>query len=510
MQKAFKQHECSAAMVGTGGGWLRIQVITTDCAEVYSQFGDIFLRLLKATNRQLYKILHKYWSHSFHPIVANDYKHTSAMDSSNRIATSRRHDLDNLRTFLTCLVIAHHTSLVYGGSGLWPLKSACFSSTTGPLLTFQAINQSIGMGLFFWISGRMSAQMLERWSRSEFLQKKILRLGLPTLVYTILINPMTFAFTIPILDFHSVVRGLLDYWKSIRGVRGPVWYTALLLVFDIVAALIQKPLIGPRLKLHDAQEHRQWDILVYRALGKWGWLGIAAASFFVRLWYPVGTVMEPLSIQPAYLPQYIFAYSLGYLSVQQNEDRFTGPFGRATDTTKPPEEGDPSTNHVRSNALPLRFTLTISILILPACIIPQIWANWSGQPIDSSDLTKGGWNLSALIYAVWNEFSFVLVGPALMAHFQHWYNRPAASWLWQARHSYAAYLIHPPVSVAIELLIDWFIFAGGKGLCASDMGWWMIARPLIFIGGVGLVNSVVSFALGRLLVTYVPGVRKIV
>lgn len=432
------------------------------------------------------------------------------MDSSIEIATSRRHDLDNLRTFLTCLVIAHHTSLVYGGNGLWPFKSACFGSTPGPLLTFQAVNQSIGMGLFFWISGRMSAQMLERWSTSEFLQKKLLRLGLPTLVYTILIYPMTFAFTLPRLDFHSVVRGLLDYWKSVRGVRGPVWYTALLLIFDIVAALIQKLLILRRIKLYDAQEHRQWDVLVYRALSKWGWLGIAAASFLVRLGYSVGTVMEPLSVQPAYLPQYIFAYSLGYLSVQQNEDRFTGPFDPATDTTKPPEEGQQFTHHARSNALPLRLALTISVLILPACIIPQLWANWSGQPIDSSDPTKGGWNLSALIYAVWNEFSFVLVGPALMAHFQRWYNRSATAWLWQARYSYATYLIHPPVSVAIELLIDWFLCAGGEGLCTSDVKWWMITGPLIFTGGVGLVNSVVSFALGRLLVTYVLGVRKII
>jgi glucans biosynthesis protein C len=79
------------------------------------------------------------------------------MDTSNKIIIFRSHDLDNLRSFLTCLVIAHHTSIVYGGGGSWYFKSACFTSAPGLLRTFEAVNQSFFMGLFFWISGRMSA-----------------------------------------------------------------------------------------------------------------------------------------------------------------------------------------------------------------------------------------------------------------------------------------------------------------------------------------------------------------
>ena len=433
------------------------------------------------------------------------------MDTSNNIITFRRHDLDNLRSFLTCLVIAHHTSIAYGGSGLWALKSACFTSAPGLLHTFEAVNQSLGMGLFFWISGRMSAQMLGRWSPSEFVQRKMLRLGLPTLVYTLLIHPIALALSILKWDVDSIVQGLLAYWKSIRGVRGLVWYTALLLVFDCVAALVEVLLRSRRIMLKDSQERRGWDVLVYRALSNWGWVAVAAVSFFVRLWYPVGTVVEPLYVQPAYLPQYIFAYSLGHLSVQQKEDRFTGPFDRAPDTSQSAEEeSQPSTQHAPSGALSLRFALAISVLTVPACVIPELWARWSGQLYDSSEATKGGWSLSALIYAIWNEFSFVLVGPALMAHFQRWYNRPATSWLWQARYSYAAYLIHPPLSVAIEVLVDWLLCASGDGLCASDMRWWRIVGPVLFTGVVGLMNSAASFVLGRFLVTYVPGLRKII
>jgi hypothetical protein len=175
-----------------------------------------------------------------------------------------------------------------------------------------------------------------------------------------------------------------------------------------------------------------------------------------------------------------------------------GSFDRAPDTSESTkQEGQPSIQHAPSDALSLCFTLAISVLTVPACVIPELWARWSGELYDSSEPTKGGWNLSALIYAIWNEFSFVLIGPALMAHFQRWYNRPATSWLWQARYSYAAYLIHPLLSVAIEVLVDWLLCASGDGLCASDMRWWRIVGPVIFTGVVGLVNSAASFALGN-------------
>jgi glucans biosynthesis protein C len=433
------------------------------------------------------------------------------MDTSSNILTSRRHDLDNLRSFLTCLVIVHHTSLGYGGIGSWYFISSCFTSRPELLLAFNAVNQSFFMGLFFWISGRMSAQMLGRWSPSKFIQKKMLRLGLPTLFYTLLVYPITGAIALPNWDVDAIVPGLLAYWKSIRGVRGLVWFTAVLLLFDCLAASVAVLLRERRIRLKDLQEHRRWDVLVYRVLSIWGWVAVAAISFFVRLWYPVGTEVEPLNIQAAYLAQYVFAYSLGFLSVQQKEDRFTGPFDCTPVTSESTEgKGQPPTQHVASGALSLRFALAISLLTVAACVMPELWANWSGQLYISPEPIKGGWNLSALLYAIWNEFSFVVVGPALMANFQRWHNHPATSWLWQGRYSYAAYLLHPPISIATEVVVDWLLCAGGNGLCASDMWWWKIVGPVLFTGVLGLVNSAASFALGRFLVTYVPGLSQII
>jgi glucan biosynthesis protein C len=72
---------------------------------------------------------------------------------------SRRHDLDNLRPFLTGLVVVHHTGIAYGLTGWWYYKSPLNPPATSlPVLVLVAVNQTFFMGLFFWISGRLSAE----------------------------------------------------------------------------------------------------------------------------------------------------------------------------------------------------------------------------------------------------------------------------------------------------------------------------------------------------------------
>ena len=78
--------------------------------------------------------------------------------TSNNIISLRRHDLDNVRTFLTSLVITHHTAIAYGGPGLASYTSALCPPISPALTMMNAFDQSFFMGVFFWISGRVSAQ----------------------------------------------------------------------------------------------------------------------------------------------------------------------------------------------------------------------------------------------------------------------------------------------------------------------------------------------------------------
>ncbi|KAE9369295.1 hypothetical protein N431DRAFT_46069 [Stipitochalara longipes BDJ] len=430
----------------------------------------------------------------------------------------RRHDLDNLRTFLVAFVVFHHTSIAYGGHGNWPFHSSCFSSDATPIiLPFEAVAQSCGMGLFFWISGRMSAHSLSHSTVSKFVNKKLIRLFIPAVFYTVFLNPLVWAWTLERWDWATARGDLLQYWMDIRGVRGVVWYNAVLLTFDCIVALFVSIFRCRRVVLKDAAEREtKWDALVYRGLSTYGWLLVAISCFFIRLYYPVGTTIEPLSVQPAYVSQYIFAYTLGYLSVQQGEERFTGPFDRPIEKVTTPlldteTEGNGDSDSKRA-ALPLRRALAISFLTLPLCaIIPKLWARYSGQPIKLADETgKGGWNASALTYAFWNEFSFIVLGPSVMYHFSRFHNNPAKSWLWQPRFSYAAYLLHTLLSVGVEVLVDGLLCRGGQGVCASQVWWWrLFVGPLFFTLIVGCLNSSLTFAGARGLVGYVPGMKRI-
>lgn len=128
-----------------------------------------------------------------------DYIKFIAMPSTTGALSKRRHDLDNTRTFLTALVIYHHTAIVYGGPGSWLFKSRFFNCGCLALVPFNFINQSFFMELFFWLSGLLSGNRLSnsptKESRWSFLRSKWYHLGLPAAIYTGMIHPLSVLLT---------------------------------------------------------------------------------------------------------------------------------------------------------------------------------------------------------------------------------------------------------------------------------------------------------------------------
>ncbi|KAH8822095.1 hypothetical protein F5884DRAFT_111008 [Xylogone sp. PMI_703] len=213
--------------------------------------------------------------------------------------------LDNLRTCLTGLVIYHHTSVSYGGLGSWAYISRLHPPGTSiPLIVFNAINQSYFMGSFFYLSGYFSSRTLKQKGSERFLRTKILKLGVPTLFYTLVGPPLQI-----LVRCWGEGKGIgagselvKDYWQNLQGVRGPVWFCATLLALDTLLALINT---SGRLSQTSIPEFTFWPSMI---------LDISI-GYLVRLKYPVGTSFKPLGIQPAYLPQYIACYALGTSSI---------------------------------------------------------------------------------------------------------------------------------------------------------------------------------------------------
>ena len=437
---------------------------------------------------------------------------------------TRRHDLDNLRTFLTCLVIIHHTSNCYGGPGNGPYKSELTAksqpSSRLPLFVFNAMNQSFFMGLFFWISGRVSAESLARIdaqparTRWSFIKSKLLRLGLPAAVYTLVLEPLTFLAVLPSWDVASVKEFVVGYFARLDRINGPVWYTANLLLFDTAVVLIPPILQALTGKSSQDQTHVQGSRTWYILGRKYGWIAMAMASFVIRVYYPIGTTVKPSALQLAFAPQYVFAYAMGFNSPNV-EEILMGPLctdsARGLKGTKDKEDNKTSVDHHQGSSSLLKAAL-VSLFLVPMPQIPQLFNTTKANlgALGASGI-YGGWNPTSFLYAIWNEISFILIGPALMSYFYNAHNKPATSRLFQSRNSYGAYLAHMLVSTVIERGIDRVLLSEKDALMyILDSKIWKGFGPVILTVTVGTVNVIASFAVAKFILNRISFLRRII
>lgn len=447
--------------------------------------------------------------------------------TSNNIISLRRHDLDNLRTFLTGLVVVHHTAVAYGAPGGTPFKSAitrlAFPGAEIPLTISAAFNQSFFMGLFFWISGRMSAQSLERIDRDpnrtrwSFMKSKALRLGLVAVVYSFLVQPFISLIPLKEWTYSSISGQLAGYFSTMRSVRGPVWYTTNLLLMDAITAFVAPAVETPS----TADEKTETQIFEnsspkppswYTLLAKYGWIGAAVVSFFVRLYYPVGTNLPITALQPAHGAQYVLAYTMGHASWRYGTS-FTSPFTlHNTDQEEMDTESGRSLHNKSDSSTRSIITATlVSLTTLPLVWLPYLFRdtaeNWVANSLTD---VSGGWNYPAVIYAFWNEFSFVLLCPAFVKYFAAWYNKPASSGLFQAKYSYGAFLVHMLVSILPEIAFDRFLGYGGNNDALATNSVWRWLGPSVMTVVVGAVNVYGSFGVAKVCLDMFPSLRRFI
>jgi fucose 4-O-acetylase-like acetyltransferase len=139
---------------------------------------------------------------------------------SCKFSVSRQHSLDNLRSFLTALVILHHTAIPYGGAGGWEVHSRCFPPKSLALIVFNAVDQTFFMAMFFFLSGKLWNDKLRKSPENKisYVRPRLLRILLPAVVYTFMVEPtvMAMVWTWDALSNNhrdNVVLGILSvYW----------------------------------------------------------------------------------------------------------------------------------------------------------------------------------------------------------------------------------------------------------------------------------------------------------
>src|SRR5436305_10040191 len=151
------------------------------------------------------------------------------------VPATRDFYIDRLRSVMTVLVILHHTAITYGAAGGWfyyEVKRSSSASST--LLTlFVATNQAYFMGFFFLLAGYFTPGSLERKGYGRFVGDRFLRLGLPLLIFTALLGPMTAAEVSAAngRGFWATVGHILTHGPVITG---PMWFVQALLMLTLI------------------------------------------------------------------------------------------------------------------------------------------------------------------------------------------------------------------------------------------------------------------------------------
>lgn len=219
--------------------------------------------------------------------------------------------VDNLRIFLISLVVLHHLSITYGAPGSWYYNE---SQPDGllilPLAMFVATNQSFFMGLFFLISAYFTEVSLGRKGSRKFLSKRLLRLGVPLLLFFFLISPGMGYFLMKNLrdpDVSFLALFLEGDWFEV----GPLWFVETLLFFTLIYFIWMK-VSGKEPKHPSATRplpRDRWILLLAVIIG--------LATFTVRIWLPVGWAIPLLNLQLPFFPQYLVLLVIGIIAARR-------------------------------------------------------------------------------------------------------------------------------------------------------------------------------------------------
>ena len=333
--------------------------------------------------------------------------------------------LDNLKVCLTVLVIFHHAGQAYGDGGDWAYTPSNPAEVMPWIWHFFSVNAAFFMGLFFLISGYFVSASYDKQGASIFVQKKLIRLGIPLLVMGGLL---------------SVLSGKIEI--------GHMWYIESLLVFCLLYALIRqfcKP-------INDECSSRPTIIglLIFGSI-----MGIG--SYLIRLvspqdnWiWPFGII--PLPMEPAHYLQYVMMFAVGILA---SRIRWLERISKATGF----------------------LSLVIGCLLALGIYLRE-------RPrVGASAGIGGEWNdFVAQWFGIYESLLCVFISFGLLWLFREYSNWNSKFWQWCAAQAYGAYIVHLLLMIALQYAVDgiWmgafgkFMFIGVVTTIASFGLTWLL------------------------------------
>jgi hypothetical protein len=328
--------------------------------------------------------------------------------------------IDNLRILLTILVIMHHFAIGYGGpGGFYYVENGPMSDVSEILMTlFLAINQAFFMGFFFMISSYFSPGSVDRKGGITFIKDRLKRLGIPLLLYMLIIAPVLSYVSARLYGFKGTLWRYLStdnfYFRNLNASQ--MWFVAALLVFAIVY-VIWRRFTRPMPHTEGLAPGNVTIAIFALALG--------VLTFTVRLWIPVGNNLPVVSWQLPHFPQYIALYILGLVAYRR------GWFEAVTDA---------------QGKAWFFIALGLIVLFLVLFIV--------GGALDGVlEPFFGGLHWQSFAYSVWEQFMCLAMVITLLVWFRRRFTEQGRLAKAMSGAAYATYVFHAPAIILLAFAL---------------------------------------------------------
>ena len=324
--------------------------------------------------------------------------------------------MDNLRVVVIAGVIVAHTATAYILDFDWYYEERTASVVTEAIVgVIVGAGLLFGMGLLFLLAGLLTPPAFARKGAPRFARDRLLRLGIPLVVYVFVIDPLTDFIGYRATGGSRGLAGYLGIWWRDDADLGPAWFVAVLLVFSLGYAAWRSVRPAPRPDGRSRLGGRQ--LLV-------GGLAIVVGSFVVRLAWPFGS-NAVFGLNLWELPQMVTLFGLGAASAER---------GWLTD-------GLPDRLWRRCGAAAIAGALSVPIVMVIVT---------SGN----EDPFLGALDPRALLIPVGEAVIAIGMSLWILEWFRRRWNHTGALGRSLGRASFAAYLVHPPVIVLLSVALQ--------------------------------------------------------
>jgi len=346
------------------------------------------------------------------------------MSEASRV---RLYFVDYLRAALVCLVILHHTAITYGGSGsFYYTEPATDSAASGLLSLFTNFNQAWFLGAFFLLSAYFTPSSFDRKGARKFIKDRLVRLGIPLLVFFFVLNPLT----VYLAFYHMtpaelVANGItppmglnLTFISQSVG-TGPLWFVEMLLIFEFGYAFwrVVRSSSGRKNDMPRPLPSYQ-NVAAFI-------LALTVSSYLLWFIAPIGAQILGF---PSFfdVPQYLGLFIAGLAAAR----------------------GDwlaklPDTMAKRVFAVALIASATLLPLAVIGTDIPSL--GWGS--------VVGYGSLSSSFYALWTSTFAVGMTMFAVSFFRRHLNSQGRLWNVAAKNFYTAYILQATVIVTVSALI---------------------------------------------------------